>query len=282
MLSVLIAAIRPSITFLLLLIFGFLTLILYIREEKSRFLLILVFTSFVILLGCEIIYFDDAYGGELERINTVFKFHYMAHAFLYLAAPVFFHETYSLLKRRGIKIFLLVAFIFLFAISAIYPVLGTAIRKFNKFHKNNSFDLSLDGTLFLQKYFREEYEAIQWIKEKTDVDDVILEVSDKPFGYYSRFATFSGRRCVLGWGNHELLWRPSEVPVIMMRREDIKKIYSQTDKRRILNLIKKYNIKWIITGFLEFRHFEKETLSGFDKVFEKAYSNRIVSIYRVE
>ena len=62
---------------------------------------------------------------------------------------------------------------------------------------------------YLKNTLPKDYEAIQWIKENIDRDKVILEATKVGGSYsnYSRISTFTGNPTVLGWMNHEWVWR---------------------------------------------------------------------------
>jgi uncharacterized membrane protein len=85
---------------------------------------------------------------------------------------------------------------------------------------------------------------------------VIAEAVAGPYSEYARLSSASGVPCVLGWANHELVWRGSEILHETGRREDvIREIYTSGDPDTVRSLAEKEPIHLVAVGSLEHRDY---------------------------
>jgi uncharacterized membrane protein len=57
---------------------------------------------------------------------------------------------------------------------------------------------------------------------------------------------------VLGWANHEGLWRSND-PEVARRSADIRAFYSASDPRSAAMVVRKYKVTYVIVGDMERR-----------------------------
>lgn len=247
---------------LMVFLIAFVLLLLFTKIEfkENQFILILIFTGFLVTLGCELLHIIDTFSREgqhtaLERMNTVFKFYFQAWIFYSVAAAyAFFWITHFYLKFKPIYIryswFLI--FVVLIIMGLFYPVAATSVKT-----GGLKGYMTLDGTEFLK--FRSyqgrmpsegDYKAIEWLKKNVKGNDVILEAWGNEYTEYARITSFTGLPTVLGWPGHELQWRGSWDEA-GRRQMDVNRIYETLDIQEAKNLIKKYNIKYVYVGVLE-------------------------------
>jgi YYY domain-containing protein len=291
--------------------FTFLFLILWLKEKQFVYLLIFVATA--IIIGCELVYIKDFYGHPLERQNTVFKFYYQVWILLSISVPYVLYkvqikqseherewgkakgEGEKERKRRKTKdereVFFSpfrtywdYAFILLLVALLIYPVAAT-YEKCNRFSSASRGGLpyvpTLDGIAYIRYRYPEEYKAITWVQENIKGNPTILEATGKPYSFYGRVSATTGLPTVLGWGNHEALWRDLTWKSILDRTRDIQTIYSTPDKSDVLELLKKYQIHYIYVGSMEKQSYNALGLDGFNNGFELVYNQDGVIIYKV-
>lgn len=236
-------------------------------------------TAFVLLAVCEVFYIRDFYGGSLRRMNTVFKLYYQSWLMIGLAGgPLAYWVTRrgrdaarefagpgsQLLRRFGVSA--LVTFGLALIIGMlVYPVRVTGLR-------TNAFanEPVLDGMDWMRKFHPEDYAAARWLTEN-GVDDagnrtpVVLEASGGPYSEFSRISTQSGFPTVLGWDQHQRLWRGDRInPEIERRKRDVEFVYrtlSAPDARQILAT---YGVTFVIVGYLERQAYGGPGLSKFD------------------
>ncbi len=94
--------------------------------------------------------------------------------------------------------------------------------------------------------------AIAWLQKHAPPGAVIAEVPGVAYEDRSRIGTFSGRPTVLGWANHQLVWRGQEATALVDdRRQDLRYLYTTTIEPVLAAVVAKYNIRYVIVGPLE-------------------------------
>lgn len=276
------SAVVGLLSFLLLLASA---LLMMEKDRPDRFfILALIFLCLVVVLGCEFFYLKDFYGARLQRQNTVFKVYFQAWILSsIIAAWVAMHLVKTLNKVS--KWTWVTVFGVLVSVSLIYPVCGT-------YHRCQRFTSgagtaapyvpTLDGAAYVMHRYPEEYEALEWVRKWIPSDKVVLEAAGDPYSFHGRVATFTGRPIVLGWANHESLWRDWGWKVTMERSNDIKTIYETVKKSEVKSLIEKYDISYIYVGTLEEKKYHSAGLDAFTHAFPLVYKNKEVRIYKVE
>ena len=85
---------------------------------------------------------------------------------------------------------------------------------------------------------------------------MISEAVAGPYSEYARLSSASGVPSVLGWVNHELVWRGNEILEETGRREElIKQIYTSGDPDRVRSLTEEEPIHLVAVGSLERRDY---------------------------
>jgi uncharacterized membrane protein len=129
---------------------------------------------------------------------------------------------------------------------------------------------TLDGRAWLARLAPGDIEAIDWIRDNTPRDAVVLEgVGDdySSFGH-ARISTYTGRQTVLGWQGHELQW--SHVPG--RRRDDVRLMYTAADRAALRDLLARYRVSYAVLGPIERTDYgAAEVLQGLGtKVLDRA------------
>jgi len=257
------------------------------QEKTFDFSHLMVLLACGCLLGCEFIYLEDIYGGAAKRMNTVFKFYYQAWILLSLGCAVF--ATRTLLPRdthRGLARWLwILGFMALLCGSLVYTVRAVPARcdRFQPILQRPT----LDGLLYLKtkpedtpasyaglgksllSYSSTEYDTLVWMRDECETPGTLIEATGGPYTHYSRVGTFTGWPTVLGWGNHQWLWRGWALKtrfgiegIPYQREADIKKLYRTLDTREAVSLLDKYQAEYVFVGGLERRDFFQESEHG--------------------
>jgi len=290
LLFVCLMAIYKHIIFAVLPLLLFALLAAFYRTRKTPiniFVYISVLLSVCIMLGCEIICIKDTYGDKLQRMNTLFKFHYQAWLMLGVCLPFL---VFSLWKNKLLpkmeRGWLVAVFAFLVAAGLVFPLAIVKQRMSRYQHKP-----TLDGMYYLSYEHPDEYEAISWLNKNIKGAPVTLEASGGAYSYEARVSANTGLPTVLGWRNHESIWRAAWKDqnqnekigwdLTASRETDVRRIYDSEDYNSIVPLLEKYKIKYIFIGEEEKKKYSASGLAKFDSS-KIVFSNKSVSIYKTD
>jgi YYY domain-containing protein len=208
-----------------------------------------LFASLLLLLalgmigGCEFIYFKDSYGGQLQRMNTIFKFYLQAWPLFGIAVVVFAQRAWRIPGRRARAVRLLAAAAA--AVAVLYPANAAASRL-----RQRQGTFSLDAMPALARRNAGDAAAIAWLEENAAGRSVVLEATGNPYQELARISSHTGLPTVMGWANHEGLWRSNDKEV-NVRADLVRGFYSTADEETALEIVRKFNVSYVILGDLE-------------------------------
>ena len=228
----------------------------------QRIVSLLVLGALAALLACELVYIKDAYGDKLYRMNTVFKLYFQAWILLVLAAPWCWQQ---LLVRREVpslwrNLSMAVVGALLLA-SCAYPIGRTMTQMAHRPVR------TLDGNEYLRRDHPNDFAAIEWLRTNVADMPVILEATGNPYSYYARVSSNVGVPTVLGWANHEGLWRGHD-QIVGQRRSDVTRIYSARSLAEVQALLDRYQVEYIVVGEVERQDYPAEGLNKFAELRE--------------
>ncbi len=243
-------------------------------DGDRRAPVLVVVAASVALLACELVYLKDPYGDKLYRMNTVFKLYLQSWMLLSVAGPwcllqLFEHRR---LGKPARQLALVTACGLLLA-SCVYPVGVTVTRMVHR-----TGPLTLDGNDYLPREHPDDFAAIQWLREHATGLPVILEASNNPYSYYARFSSNTGLPTVMGWANHEGLWRGHE-SAVGQRAQEVTRMYNAPTLDDIAGLLDSYNVKYIIVGELERKDYQAAGLAKFAQL-PVAFAHGGTTVYR--
>ncbi len=178
--------------------------LLNLRQTRLGILMTLIWVSLGIL--SEVIYLEDAYGGEFNRFNTTLKWwpHIYAGALLSLGAINL--ASHKRLVRYGSTLTLAL-------VSSYIYDLGHDWVNAPKPNKGR-----LDGAAWITQDLTQK--AILDYLKAAEPGTVLERVPQASYTYAPSIALFSGHPALLGWWNgHEALWRGG--------RNDIGELYER-------------------------------------------------------
>jgi len=244
-------------------------------DHERRAAMLLLLAACLALLACELVYIKDAYGDKLYRMNTVFKLYFQSWILLSVAAPWCWATLAERSQRqpRPAHTAEVVAVSALFLISCAYPVGITATRLSGRMVPS-----TLDGTAYLEREHPDEFAVIKWMRENIADLPVIIEATGNPYSYYARFSANTGLPTVMGWGNHEGLWRSHENEV-GQRATDVARIYNAPTLAEVATLLDRYHVQYVIVGELERKDYQADGLSKFTAL-PVVFSHGGTTLYR--
>ncbi|CAN5577501.1 hypothetical protein BH23CHL2_BH23CHL2_18290 [soil metagenome] len=142
----------------------------------------------------------------------------------------------------------------------IYPVLATPVR-LRQDMSSSPNGLTLDGYTWMEDgtllngtgeviSFSGDLDAINWLSNNASQTDVIVEAAIGPYrGNGARISSGTGMPAVIGWDRHQHQQRYPEG--IVQRMADVRAIYNSTDAAVKIELLRRYNVRYVIVGDVE-------------------------------
>ncbi len=235
--------------------------------------------------------------GDISRMNTVFKFYLQTWLIWSVASAAALgwlalaRRPARLWKSRGWR----VALASLVLICALYPIMATWAKVNDRF--DPSLGMGLDGLRYMTtaEYWDHDQElnlagdylAIKWILENVEGSPAILEGHASEYRWGARYSINTGLPTVLGWNWHQRQQRAAagEGPV-WQRADDIATAYDTPSLDRARQLLRRYEVGYVIIGGLERAYYQPEGLAKFDALvetgeLERVYEAEGVTIYNV-
>lgn len=234
----------------LLMLYGFFYLfiiifLIFLSKTKKIlrtdiFILLLIILSTVLIILPEFFYIKDIYPAHY-RANTMFKLVFQAFIMLMISSG---YIITRLLQTRLRVLFFLIA-IGPVILVMIYPYL--AIGSYYGDMKNYK---GLDGVVYLKTVYPADYAVVNWFNNNVKGQPVILEAQGDSYTDFERISANTGLPTVLGWTVHEWLWR-GEYGIPAPRINEVKDLYESKDKNLTKELLKKYQVKYVVIGAME-------------------------------
>ncbi len=208
-------------------------------EEPDRGAVWLAALGVFLFLVPEIIFVRDPYGAELHRMNTVFKAYFQAWIFLAIAAPVLFRRAAR--KRAGRAV--LTAVLVLPALPHLATVMTAPLR---------AEQLGVSGLGWMTAGDRAAVRTLRGLPQGT----ALVEAVGGAYTDFARLSSASGVPAVLGWANHELVWRGGSIgPELDRRRKLIRRVYTCGSAATIRELAREVPFDIIAVGGMERRRY---------------------------
>ena len=264
-------------------------------QQSEAFVLVMIFTGLALIFSVEFVYLRDTF---MARMNTVFKFYYQGWILLALSA------AYGLwwISQHGEEIFgwwglrlVQGATLLLIAAGLVYPVFASYSRVAGFRYPPN-----LDGASALRAYNPDDWAAIDWLNQQVQQRLAagetqlpgILEAPGKSYNYEGRISAFSGAPALLGWSLHESQWRGS-YDEQGKREPDIDTIYTSGDPFITLELLRKWDIDYVILGSAEMQYIQQlcegtnracnlsRSINKFETMFRPVFQQGNTTIFAV-
>ena len=211
---------------------------------------VLFFGGFGLAAIPELVFVKDFFGPPNTRMNTVFKLYYQVWPIIGVAsgAAIFWLATETArlpkVRRRLLTAGLVPVFACLVATSMAYTAIaGRAKTEF--------FDhVTLDGLAYAPEVYASDGEAVEWLRKNAGAHETVLEASGKPYTSYGRVSAWTGIPTLVGWVQHEQLWRNMD-PLVADRVDAIDRIYSGAPIEEALNLLHSHQVDYVFVGSLE-------------------------------
>ncbi len=268
--------------------------------NADAFVYLLILTGLALTLIVEFLYLRDSFG---VRMNTVFKFYYQGWVMMGLASAYGIWWVLDRLEKPIGRVLFTVGATLFIALGMVYTLMAIPSRAGGFISPAN-----LDGSSAIAQANPDDWAAIQWLDANAEQGlpagsvPVILEApsvtisgtsyAGGSYHYEGRISTFTGFPTLLGWAYHESQWRGNYAEQAL-REPDIATMYSATNGQTMLDLLRKYNVSYVILGrsemnyinslcsLPEWRCTQTMALRKFDLMLQPVFSQGQVKIYKV-
>lgn len=249
------------------------------HTETDTFVLLLMILSTFLIIVPEFFYLKDIYP-EHYRANTMFKLVFQAFIMLSIASGYVIVRLTSAISNRGfgkglLKIAFLVVSCGLVFLVMMYPVL--AVRAY---YNNFKSYQGLNGITYLRTLYPDDYAGIQWLNTNVKGTQVLVEAQGDSYTDYERVSANTGLPTLLGWTVHEWLWRGAyDIPA--PRINEVKTIYETPDAQTANQILKKYDVKYVYVGSLEYQKYPGLKEDKFKQLGRVVFQQGTTRIYQL-
>jgi uncharacterized membrane protein len=235
---------------------------------------------------------------DIGRMNTFFKLYLEAWVLYSLAAGymLWYLGTRGFFRLRGLSwsaLGGLGALALLVGVSLIYTVLGTQDRLADRFQPGPP---TLDGAAYMQRaVHREEgrlvelkwdLEAIRWLQDHAIGSPVVLEAHHEQYRWSARIASYTGLPTVLGWPWHQIQQRAAYQQAVRDRAAVVREIYDTPSLKRAEEMLRQYQVEYIVVGELEHVYYSPVGLDKFDEMVKQGllkavFRNQGIQLYQM-
>ena len=213
----------------------------------------LVISGLVLVLTPEIVFLDDSYGADIDRMNTIFKLYTTAWGVLGIGAVSVMIRTLRKFEPRFAEYGRVVP-----VSAGVAVALGLAIGCKNFYthtmgmrengREDPTFEAKLEGLGEANRWHPGSAGVIRALRKLPK--GRVLEAQGRAYSYTAFVSTLSSQPSYLGWPNHINLL--NKVYGEVSRRESVtKEIYNENDCATRKALAKKEMISYIVVGTLE-------------------------------
>ena len=221
----------------------------------------------------DVVLVSDSYGESMRRMNTVFKCFMGAWPLLALGGALLLPLA---LASRHARVFIRTVLVAALAAALAHPLAAIVFR----LKWNGPLD-GLDGLRWMTREASGDREAVFWLRAHAVEGAVLAEATGNAYTDYGRIGAASGLPIVLGWENHEGLWRGGgSVAETSARKRDLKLIYTSEEFAGVLGLLHQYQVRYVFVGALEKRDFGPNAFP-MRANFRRAFASGDAAIYEI-
>jgi YYY domain-containing protein len=261
-------------------------------EPGRRFALLAVGLGLGLTLVVELV----TLKFDLGRMNTVFKFYFVAWALLGVvaAAGLWWRAADRSARRSWATGLWWVVAISLLAGAAVFPLRAIPAKARDRMAAEAPF--GLDGLAYLEHavhhdqgrklVLAEDLAAIRWLQRNVTGSPVVVEANIPEYRWGSRIAINTGLPSVVGWNWHQRQQRAYATDRWVWDRVNaVGDFYGTGDRSLVRRFLDRYDVEWIVVGQLERAYYPEEGLQKFQEwqgdLWRLAWREGETSIYEV-
>ena len=257
---------------------------------QLAFVSVIIGVSLMLAIGLDVYRVD----GDIDRMNSVFKFYLQIWVMLGVAAAYLLWRLWQAGPPgmpAGGKLWT-AALAVLIVGASLYPILGTQDRLARRFQP---LPLTLNGTDYMAESvyvdakgridLASDLEAIRWLQAEVPGSPVLLEAATPEYRWGGRVSIYTGLPSVVGWKWHQEQQRWGYREAVGERITDVESIYGGPDAAAALSLMQKYGVEYVYVGQLERLYYPEAGLAKFERELsphlEPVFRSDQVTIYRL-
>ena len=237
--------------------------------------------------------------GDIDRMNSVFKFYLQIWVMLAVAAAFLLWRLGYGKQGRWWRLSWpatawVIALGVLIVSAGVYPILGTQDRLRDRFDDRVTA-LTLDGTAYVQgAVYRDprgfidleaDFKGIRWLLDNVKGSPVVLEGSTETYRWGGRVSIYTGLPSVVGWKWHQEQQRWDYQAEVGRRIRDVNLLYGTANPDKARELLDEYGVEYVYVGPLERVYYDADGLAKFEAMvgstLERVFRSDQVTIYRV-
>jgi uncharacterized membrane protein len=224
----------------------------------------------------EIVHLDDMYGPPHERMNTVFKLHWLAVLCAAPIVPLAWQRALSADRPWRRRTGLLVLGTCL-AGQAVFPAVWLATQVRAGWRQP-----TLDGHRYLRERAPDVYEAVTFFRTQTTGQPVIVEATGDSYGLAGRVSANTGLPTILGWRGHQGLWRGHArwAGRLHEREEAIDRIYLGPDEDS-WRALRQYEVRYVVVGDVERARYPDLDQARWQRLGRLAFASGSMQVYEI-
>lgn len=221
----------------------------------------------------DVVLVSDSYGDQMRRMNTVFKTFMGAWPLLVLGGALLLPLALSTRRARSlVRAALLVTVAGLLA----HPLAAVLFR----LRWVGPVD-GLNGLAWMQREAPGDRAAVEWLRTHAVEGAVLAEATGNAYTDYSRIGGATGIPIVLGWDNHENLWRGARATSETEgRRRDLRLLYTSEDADTVFALLHRLKVRYVFVGSMEHRDFGVNAFP-LRANFRRAFEMKDAAVYEI-
>jgi uncharacterized membrane protein len=235
--------------------------------RRARPVLALSLVPLALLAFMEVVYFKDPYGAEFYRMNTVFKATHMAFTLLAVVGPVLLGW---LRRRRALVAVFGAALVVLAGLPQLAALTGRAL---------GAGAANWGGLSWMAPG---EAAAATWLRRQPR-GTVLIEGIGNAYSDAARMSSASGVPAVLGWENHEGVWRGGAIGGETARRKaQIEQLYRCGNPGDVRRIAQGLSARFVVVGSVESRLYPIEGLKAVVQAGRAAFKDGVCTIVEMQ